>query len=143
MATSGRSPRAVDPNPNSMNIVSTIARLLLGLMFLVFGLNGFLHFIPSPQPTGMWGAFFTLLSTSHYAYMVFGVQAIAGILLLTNQYVPLAIVTLAAVLANILTFHITMMPSGLPPALLATLLWFLTAWPIRAHFAPILSRSTG
>ncbi|HTZ56425.1 MAG TPA: hypothetical protein VMB20_15360 [Candidatus Acidoferrum sp.] len=124
-----------------MKIVSTIARYLLGLTFTVFGLNGFLHFIPSPAfPPGYLMDFFTALVGSGFYIMVFGVQLICGILLLINQYVPLAIVALAAVLANILTFHATMNPQGFPMAILATILWFLTAWPIRAQFACIFAR---
>ncbi|MGA7570041.1 MAG: hypothetical protein WBG27_14265 [Candidatus Aquilonibacter sp.] len=124
-----------------MKIVSTIARLLLGLMFTVFGLNGFLHFIPSPAfPPGYLMDFFTAISGSGFYIMIFGVQLICGLLLLSNQYVPLAIVALAGVLVNILTFHATMNPQGFPTALIALVLWFLTAWPIRAQFAPIFAR---
>ncbi len=124
-----------------MKIVSTVARILLGLMFTVFGLNGFMHFIPSPAfPPGYLLDFFTAIVGSGFYVMVFGVQLICGLLLLANQYVPLAIVALAAVLVNILTFHATMNPQGFPMALIALILWFLTAWPIRAQFAPIFAR---
>lgn len=124
-----------------MKIVSTIARYLLGLTFTVFGLNGFLHFIPSPAfPPGYLLDFFTAIVGSGFYIMVFGVQLICGILLLIDQYVPLAIVALAAVLLNILTFHATMNPQGFPTAIIAVILWFLTAWPIRAQFAPIFAR---
>jgi len=124
-----------------MKIVSTIARILLGVMFTVFGLNGFLHFIPSPAfPPGFLLDFFTAIVGSGFYVMIFGAQLICGLLLLSNQYVPLAIVVLGAVLANILTFHATMNPQGFPLALVALILWFLTAWPIRAQFAPIFAR---
>src|ERR1700685_2727319 len=127
-----------------MKIVSIVARLLLGLMFTVFGLNGFLHFIPTPAfPPGYLLDYFTAMVGSGFYVMVFGVQLICGLLLLTNQYVPLAIVALAAVLVNILTFHATMNPQGFPTALIALILWFLTAWPIRAQFAPIFARKAG
>jgi putative oxidoreductase len=124
-----------------MRIVSTIARYLLGVTFTVFGLNGFLHFIPSPTfPPGYLMDFFTAISGSGFYVLIFGVQVICGILLLINQYVPLAIVVLGAVLANILTFHATMNPQGFPTAMIAVICWFLTAWPIRAQFAPIFAR---
>ena len=124
-----------------MKIVSTIARYLLGVMFTVLGLNGFLHFIPSPSfPPGYLMQFFTAFVGSGFYIMVFGVQVICGILLLINQYVPLAIVALAGILLNILTLHATMYPQGFPMAIVATILWFLTAWPIRAQFAPIFAR---
>jgi putative oxidoreductase len=127
-----------------MKIVSMIARILLGVMFTVFGLNGFLHFIPSPAfPPGYLLDFFTAIVGSGFYVMIFGVQLICGLLLLTNLYVPLAVVALAGVLLNILTFHATMNPQGFPPAIVATILWFLTAWPIRAQFAPIFARKAG
>jgi putative oxidoreductase len=124
-----------------MKIASTIARYLLGLDFTVFGLNGFLHFIPTPAlPPGYLVDFFTALNGSGFYVMVFGVQVVCGIFLLIDQYVPLAIVALAGVLLNILTLHATMNPQGFPGAIVATILWFLIAWPIRAQFAPIFAR---
>lgn len=111
-------------------------------MFFVLGLNGFLYFIPAPPIPGPAGAFTTSMFQSHYVWFTSGVQVIAGALLLTNQYVPLAIVALAAVLSNILVFHLTMLPSGFPLALIATILWFIVALPLRAHFAPIFVRHT-
>jgi putative oxidoreductase len=123
-----------------MKIVVIIARLLLGLTFLVFGLNGFLHFIPTPPLTGNVAAFVTVIGVSHFYVLIFGAQVIAGVLLLTNQYVPFALTMLAAILANILAFHITMQPEGLPPALVALVLWFVVAWPLRSHFASLFAR---
>ncbi len=123
-----------------MKITVLVARILLGLTFLVFGLNGFLYFIPAPPLTGAAGAFSGALLASHYSILVFGVQVIAGVLLLTNQFVPLASALLAPVIANILVFHITMLPSGLPPALFVTLLWIIVALQLRAHFAPLFAR---
>ena len=123
-----------------MKIASVVARILLGLIFFVLGLNGFLQFIPAPPPTGLAGTFFGVILASHYSVLVFGVQVIAGAMLLLNQFVPLALVLLAAVLANVLAYHITMMPSGLPLALFVTLLWFAVALPLRSHFAPLLAQ---
>ncbi|MBV8246142.1 MAG: hypothetical protein JOZ38_09500 [Candidatus Eremiobacteraeota bacterium] len=125
-------------------MVYTIARLLLGLMFLVFGLNGFLHFIPNPPviPAAA-AAFMMAMFVPHFAYFVFGVQALCGILLLVNRYVPLALVMLGAVLANIFAFHLTMWPASIfPMPLIALALWLLTAWPIRSYFAPLLTAKT-
>jgi putative oxidoreductase len=125
-----------------MKIVVLIARLLLGLMFTVFGLNGFLQFIPAPPSIpGDAGVFFSVLMKSHYVYLTAGVQVIAGVLLLANQYVPLALTLLAAMLANILMFHITMMPKGLPFAIVATVLWFIVSWSMRERFALLFSRN--
>src|ERR1700681_4081615 len=97
-----------------MKIAVVVARILLGLIFFVLGLNGFLQFIPAPPPTGLAGKFFGVMLASHSLVVGFGVQVIAGAMLLLNRFVPLALVLLAAVLANILAFHITMLPSGLP-----------------------------
>jgi putative oxidoreductase len=121
-------------------MMTTIARILLGLIFLVIGLNGFLFFMPTPPITGPAATFFNLMISSHYSVLVFGVQVIAAIMLLTDQFVPLALVALAAVLANVLDFHITMQPAGLPLPLFTTLLWFVVAWPLRSHFALLFAR---
>jgi len=120
--------------------MNTIARILLGLIFLVLGLNGFFFFMPTPPMEGLASIFFTTMINSHFGILVFGVQVIAAIMLLIDRYVPLALVALAAVLANILTFHITMLPAGLPLPLFTTLCWFLTAWPLRHHFALLFAR---
>jgi putative oxidoreductase len=121
----------------SARVVFVGARLLLGLIFTVFGLNGFLQFIPPPPgaipPDAL--AFVGALTHSHYAYFTFGVQVIAGVLLLVDQFVPLALVMLAAMIANILTFHLAMWPASLVPMpILVTVLWIVTCWPLREHF---------
>jgi uncharacterized membrane protein YphA (DoxX/SURF4 family) len=120
-----------------MKIIAIIARILLGLTFLVFGLNGFLNFMHAPLPPGLAGTFLTALVASHFLYFVSSVQVIAGILLLINQFVPLALALLAPVLYNILAFHITMQPSGLPPGLVASILWLILVWRLRDYFAPL------
>ena len=95
-----------------MKTASTIARYLAGVIFLVFGLNGFLNFIPMPPPGGIAGQFMGALYASHYLWVIFAFQVIAGVLLLANRYVPLAVAVLAPVIVNILTFHVLMAPSG-------------------------------
>jgi putative oxidoreductase len=97
-----------------MRTASTIARYLAGIIFLVFGLNGFLHFIPLPPPSGVAGQFMGALYASHYLWVIFAFQVVAAILLLANRYVPLAVAVLAPVIVNILVFHALMAPSGLP-----------------------------
>jgi putative oxidoreductase len=120
-----------------MKIVAIVARILLGLMFFIFGLNGFLNFIHGPLPPGLAGTFLTTLVASHFVYFVSIVQLIAGALLLVNQFVPLALALLAPVLYNILAYHITMQPSGLPPGLVASFLWLILVWRLRDYFAPL------
>ena len=118
-----------------MRIASVIARYLAGVMFLVFGLNGFLHFIPLPPPGGIAGQFMGALYVSHYLWVIFAFQVIAGVLLLVNRYVPLAVAILAPVLVNILTFHALMAPSGLPLAIFAALLWIVIFIEVRPAFS--------
>ena len=118
-----------------MRIASLIAQYLAGVIFLVFGLNGFLHFIPQPPPEGVAGQFLGALFVSHYLAVIFAVQVIGAILLLANRFVALAVTILAPVIVNILCFHVLMNPSGLPPALLVTVLWILIFVRVRPAFA--------
>src|SRR5258705_8075280 len=108
-----------------MRIASVIARYLAGVIFLVFGLNGFLNFIPLPPPGGIAGQFMGALYVSHYLWVIFAFQVIAGVLLLVNRYVPLAVSILGPGVFNIPTFHPLMAPSGLPLALFLALLWIV------------------
>jgi putative oxidoreductase len=121
-----------------MKIAVLIARILLGLLFVFSGSFAFIPFTPPPQP-GLAGQFQDVFFASHWVKFVEVVQLIAGLLLLANRYVPLALVALAAVLANILFFHLSMQPQGIVPGLIATVLWFLVAWWHRASFAPLLA----
>jgi putative oxidoreductase len=123
-----------------MKIAVLIARILLGLIFLVFGLNGFLNFIHGPMPTGVAGQYLAVMGGTLYIHFVFVVQIVGGLLLLSGQFVPLALVLLGPVIINILLFHVSMQPSGLPPGLLATLLWFVVFFGVRKAFAGIFAQ---
>jgi len=118
-----------------MRTASAIARYLAGAIFFVMGLNGFLHFIPFPPPQGVAGQFIGALYVSHYLWVIFAFQLIAGVLLLVNRYVPLAVALLAPVIFNILTFHVLMAPSGLPLALFVAVLWVLIFIDVRPAFS--------
>jgi hypothetical protein len=118
-----------------MKTASAIARYLAGLIFLVFGLNGFLHFIPLPPPSGIAAQFMGALYVSHYLTLIFGLQVIGGVLLLVNRFVPLAVAILAPVIVNILSFHALMAPSGLPLALFVAVLWAVIFVDVRPAFA--------
>src|SRR6266849_10528428 len=120
-----------------MKTASTIARYLAGVIFLVFGLNGFLHFIPLPPPSGVAGQFMGALFVSHYLTLIFALQVIGGVLLLANRYVPMALAVLAPVIVNILCFHALMAPSGLPLAFFAAVLWALIFVDVRPAFAAL------
>src|SRR5580658_2653302 len=124
-----------------MRIASTIARYLAGVIFLIFGLNGFLNFIPLPPPGGIAGQFMGALYTSHYLWVIFAFQVIAAVLLLVNRYVPLAVAVLAPVIVNILFFHALMAPSGLPLALFVAVLWTVIFVDVRPAFKGLFQSS--
>ena len=124
-----------------MKIVAMISRILLGLAFLVFGMNTYLHFIPTgPMPPGPAGQFLSVLISTRYDKVIGLFQVVPAILLLFNRFVPLALALLAPVLVNIAIFHALMQPSGLPVAGVVILLWFVVASPVRSAFAGLLQR---
>jgi putative oxidoreductase len=123
-----------------MKITSIIARYLLGLIFTVFGLNGFLNFIHQPPPTNpLTIQFLVSVSQSHFATFFFAVQVLGGLLLLSGFFVPLALILLAAELYNILAFHLTLAPATIAPALVASVLWVLIFLQYRESFKGIFS----
>lgn len=124
-----------------MRIVAAVARVLLGLIFLVFGLNNLLHFIPMGQlPPGPAGQFAGLLMSTHYEYAVGFFMVVSGALLLLNRYVPLGLVLLAPVLVNILLFHILMQPKTIGMGVFASFLWILVAFRVRSAFEGLFQR---
>ena len=123
-----------------MKIATLIARMLLGLIFLVFGLNGFLHFIPMPPPSGTAGQFFGALFAAHvYLPVIFLLQVVGGVLLLWGRYVPLALTLLAPVIVNIFLFHLGLAPEGLPLAVVVVVLWLVVFFGVRSAFAGIFA----
>jgi uncharacterized membrane protein YphA (DoxX/SURF4 family) len=123
-----------------MKIAVLITRTLLGLVFLVFGLNGFLDFIPhGPLPAGFAGQWIAVLIGSHYFLFVAAVQVIGGALLLINRYVTLGLVLLGPVIVNILLYHSLMEHKGLPIAIVVALLWVLLAYHARRNLAGIFA----
>jgi putative oxidoreductase len=123
-----------------MKITSIIARYLLGLIFTVFGLNGFLNFIHQPPPTNPLAIqFLVSVSESHFAAFFFALQVLGGLLLLSGYFVPLALTVLAAEIYNILAFHLTLAPASIGPALVASILWVLVFLQYRESFRGIFS----
>jgi putative oxidoreductase len=121
-----------------MKTTSIAARYLLGLMFTVFGLNGFLNFIHQPPPANPLALqFFGAITASHFAAFFFAGQVLGGLLLLFGFFVPLALTVLAAELYNILAFHLTMAPGSIAPALVASVLWILVFLQYRESFKGI------
>ena len=120
-----------------MKILTHISRFLLGVIFLVFGLNGFLHFIPMPPPSGVAGQFLGAMFVSKYLLVVSGLQVISGALLLINRYVPLALTILGPIIVNILLFHSLMNPAGIGLAVFVTIFWGVVFVSMRSAFAGI------
>jgi uncharacterized membrane protein YphA (DoxX/SURF4 family) len=126
-----------------MKIATLVARLLLGLIFAVFGLNGFLNFLSSgPMLTGLAGQFVGALVLSHYFWVVAALQIAGGALLLANRFVPLALVLLGPVIVNIICYHVFLNPSGAVPAAVVTILWLIVFYGKRQYFSGIFVQST-
>lgn len=124
-----------------MKIATIIARTLLGLIFVVFGLNAFFNFIPLPPPKSeLAGEFMKALFTSHYLYAVKCFEISGGLLLLSGRFTALGLTLVGPVVVNILFFHAFLDPAGLPMGLvLATLSLFLL-WRHRNSFASLLQK---
>ena len=121
-----------------MKIISLIARLLLGLTFVVFGLNGFLNFLSmGPMPTGLAGQFIGALFLSHYYWVVAALQIAGGVLLLVNRFVPLALVLLGPIIVNILLYHLFLNIGGVGLAIVVAILWFIVFYAHRQYFSGI------
>ena len=121
-----------------MKYAILIARVLLGIVFVVFGSNAFLHFIPTPPLQGQAGAFIGALIASGYVYVVAMLQIVGGLLLLIGRFVPLGLALLGPVIVNIMLYHICLDPSGLPIAIFVSLLALFLLWVYRDRFAVLL-----
>ncbi len=129
-----------------MGKVILVARILLGLMFFIFGLNGLLQFLHMPMPTGDAGTLMTIMSGHGWLKFVSVLQVIGGLLLLVGRYVPLGLVILGPIVVNILLYHFLMEPTGMAPGVLAAVLEIFLIWAYRLSFrglfdaAPEVSR---
>lgn len=125
---------------SASRIAANIARYLLGLPLLVFGLNGFLNFIPPPEtplPEPAM-AFAGALANSGYMMQLIGAtHLIVGVLLVLNRFVPLALVLFAPFIVNSIAFHVFLERSGLPMALVFLALELFLAWHYRAAYRPL------
>jgi len=142
MSTSTIEPTAASGAASFTRFFPTIARLLLGLMFFVFGLNGFLNFIPAPttpMPEASMAFAGALMATGYMMPLIKGVELLCGILLLANRFVPLALTLLAPVLVNIVAFHVFLAPSGMVMIAVILLLEIYLAWAYRDAFRPMLA----
>jgi uncharacterized membrane protein YphA (DoxX/SURF4 family) len=135
-------PGAPPTSSRASNRVAMIARILMGLMFFVFGLNGFLHFIPQPKnamPEAAMSFFGAMMATKYFTPMIFATQFVSGVLLLANRFVPLALALLAPVIVNIILFHVFLDPAGIPPGIVVAALEVYLAWTYRGAFRPMLA----
>lgn len=125
-----------------MKIATIITRSLLGMVFLTFGANKFLNFMPSPPVTGMPAQFMGAMFATHYIYVVATCEVVGGLLLLTGRYAPLGLTLVGPVVVNILAFHTFMAPAGLPVAFVVSALSLFLLWSYRAHFAGLIKPAT-
>lgn len=126
-----------------MKVVAIICQVLLGLMFIVFGLNGFLHFIPSgpmPPATSIPGMFMTSMTDSGWMKIVSGLQVLGGLLVIVGVTAPIGLVILGPIIFNALLFHLLMVAGkGIAPALVAALLELVLLYAYRAYFTPLFT----
>jgi uncharacterized membrane protein YphA (DoxX/SURF4 family) len=122
-----------------MKIAAMIARYLLGLIFVVFGLNGFFHFIPMSMPTGLAGQYMQALFLSRYIYFIAMFEVFGGLLLLVGRYVNLGVLLLGPIVANIVIYHLTLDHKGLPVALVVAALWCILFFSETALKAVVFS----
>jgi uncharacterized membrane protein YphA (DoxX/SURF4 family) len=122
-----------------MKITATIARIIIGCVFVFFGLNIFFQFLHMPPPpSGPAGDFTRALFVSHFLYVVAALQVIGGLLCLSGRFVPLGLVLLGPVIVNILLFHILLNPAGLAMAIVVSVLALIVLWYHRASFAGLV-----
>ena len=120
-----------------MKLAATVARIILGVIFLAAGVAGF--FITPPSMPGLAGEFTAVLYSSHFMQFISAAQFVMGALLLVNRFVPVALIMLAAFIYNSFAFHATVVPAALFGPVIVTALWLLVALPYRTLFAPIFA----
>ena len=120
------------------------ARILMGVIFFVTGLNGFLNFLPQPStmPEGAIAFAGAIVKTGYLFQLLMGTQLISSLLLLANRFVPLALALLAPIIVNIVAFHLFLLPSGLGIALVVLALEIYLAWVYRKAYSPMLAMRT-
>ena len=122
-----------------MKYAVLIARILLGLMFVFFGANIILHFLPMQPMAGNAVLFMAAIGTTGYMKVIGLIQIIGGLLLLVGRFVPLGLALLAPVVMNILLFHLFLAPSGIPVALVVVVLEGFLLFVYRASFMGIFA----
>jgi len=117
-----------------------VARVLFGLLFLVFGLNGFFQFIPTPAPSAEGGAFLGALAVTGYMFPIIKVvEILSGLALLTNRLAPFALVLIAPILVNIVLYHACLDPAGLGLPIVLLILHVFITYGYRAYFKTLFT----
>ncbi len=120
-------------------LLPSIARILLGLVFFVFGLNGFLQFLPMPPMPEAPAAFMAALAATGYMFpLIKGTEIVAGALLLSGRFVPLALVVLAPVVVNIFAFHLVFTPGEIGMSVVLVVLMAYLGFAYRDSFRGVL-----
>lgn len=122
-----------------MKAVLMVCRLVLGVMFFILGLNNILHFLPMPLPSGDALTWMGIMAAHHWMTFVGVLMTIAGLLLLVNRFVPLALTILAPILVNILLYHALLWPHGAVLAILGLLLELVLLAAYFRNFIPLLA----
>ncbi len=122
---------------------ATIAiRILMGLIFLVFGLNGFFRFLPMPPMEGQAGEFIALLMASKLLYAVKFIEIASSVLLLSGRYVSLGLLLLAPIIFNIFWFHVMLAPEGAPMGVALLAMEGFMLWNHKKAYAPLLKQKS-
>jgi uncharacterized membrane protein YphA (DoxX/SURF4 family) len=121
-------------------IAPMVVRILMGLAFFVFGLNGFLQFLPQPKelPKDLMEFMGGMLKSHYMMTAAMATQLIVGVLLLINRFVPLALTLIAPILFNIIAVHVFLQPEGIVPGAVLTIMELYLAWSYRSAFRPML-----
>ena len=122
-----------------MKVVILVCRILLGLMFFIFGLNNILHFIHLPLPSGDALTWIGILAAHHWMNFVGAIMTIAGLLLLVNRFVPLALTLLAPLIVSILLYHALLWPHGVGAGIVALVLELVLVAAYFSSFTPLLA----
>jgi uncharacterized membrane protein YphA (DoxX/SURF4 family) len=142
MTTETAEPALDRPKKSPLRYVTIVARCLLGLLFILTGLNGFLNFLPPPppnsMPAGALGLIGAFKDSGYMLPLISGTQLLGGVLLLTNSFVPLALTILAPILVNIVAFHLFLAPSGIGMGAFAVVMELYLAWAYRSSFRAML-----
>jgi putative oxidoreductase len=122
-----------------MKVLAHIQRSLLGLVFVITGLNGFIRFLHQPSiKSAAARELMMVMQATPYGHVLFGLQIVCGLLLLARLFVPIALTILAGYLFNIYMFHIFLDHAFSPLALFASVLWVLTFLKNQDAFRTIL-----